>query len=325
MTSSRFARLRLQLAVLLALPTLALAGPTFFGVEIRDRVPLAFDSAAIQTISGNSREPGYDVSVPFATGLLTGVLATSANGSASASGVDRDGQQFGTASASARAHAQIGQLGGGASLSVSSTNTSPAAGFSFTNRAEVNFDLWSKDDLLLTSATLANGTAVDVQFILTLDSQVTEVGNSDLGVGGVGAELFFDSETGPALNLGIADTDGLGAPALRSVTQTMSLRVGSTYRLAQSLHVFGRGNAGFAGGSLVPTPASWSLDVVADHTSHAFADVLGDATLVSASGHDYALSSPVPTPPSALLALAGLGWLGLARRRSARQPGSGCA
>jgi MYXO-CTERM domain-containing protein len=309
----------LAAAALLALPTLALANPTYFGVEIQDGTPISYEvpPVAIEITSGSSRLPGYNVKVPFGTGFLTGVSSTSAAGSASGSGWDLWGAQFGTAAAAASGHAQIGRLGATESLSVSSTDTSPYAGPVFMNRAQVDFRLYAKDDLLLSSATLANGTPVDVRFTLTLGSQVTEQGDLSIGVGGLGAELYFDTERGPVLSLGIGDTDA-GAPALRTITQTMSLEVGSTYRLAQSLHVFGRADAWYTGSGPSPTPATWSLDVQADHTSYAFADVLGDARFIAASGHDYA--SPVPMPNSGALALAGLGVLAfIGRRRTARR------
>jgi MYXO-CTERM domain-containing protein len=306
-------------AALLALSGLAQAAPSYFGVEIQDAIPTTYQapSVAIETVSGDSHLPGYHLDTPFATGFLAGVSSTSASGSLSGSGWDMFGAQYGTAAASASGHAEIGQIGARESLSVSSTNTSPAAGSVFANHAEVGFRLYARDDLLLTSATLASGTIVDVQFTLTLNSQVTEQGDPSIGGGGVNAQLYFDAEGGPALGLAIFDGDA-GAPALRTVTQTISLRVGSTYRLVQRLDVSGLGDAWYTGGSLVPTPANWSLDVVADHTSYAFADVLGDASLIAASGHDYA--SPVPLPHSAALGLAGLGLLAFVRRRhSARR------
>jgi hypothetical protein len=303
--------------MLLALPTLAMADPSFFGVEIQDRIPAAGyldPPVALDIIVSGSP----DKNAPLATGFLTGVQATTASGSISGSGWDMYHAQYGTAAAAASGFAEIGRLGATASLSASSTDSSPYpyAGDGFMNRAQVGFTLSAKDDLLVSSASLANGTPVDVRFTLTLNSQVTGLSNRAYGHGLVGAELTFDAEGGPTPWLNIGDSTS-GAPALRTVTQTISLNVGSTYRLWQSLEVSGLGDASWTGNSSVlPGPASFSLDILADHTSYAFADVLGDATLVSASGHDYSFRAPVPMPPSAALTLVGLCLLGVALRRS---------
>jgi len=212
------------------------------------------------------------------------------------------------------------RLGGSAHLSASSTDTSPILGPGYTNHAEARFSLIAQDDLQLTSATLANGTLVDVRFTLTLNSQVTELGDAAVGAGGVNARLYFNDEGGPPMSLSILDTDA-GAPALRTVTQTLPLRVGSTYRLFQSLDVFAMGDAWYTGIGPSPTPTSWSLDVQADHTAYGFADVLGDASFITASGHDYGFASQVPMPHSGALALAGIALMAFVGRRRALRGG----
>jgi len=321
--SERFTWHRLALAGLawLALPGLAQAGPTYFGVEIADGIPTTYQAppVALESIAGSPQEPGYHLQQTFATGFLAGVAATSTSGSVSSSGWDLYGEQFGTASAAASGYAQIGRLGGAAHLSASSTDTSPILGPGYTNHAEARFSLIAQDDLLLTSATLASGTLVNVRFTLTLNSQVTELGDAAVGAGGVNARLYFNDEGGPPMSLSILDTDA-GAPALRTVTQTLPLRVGSTYRLFQSLDVFAMGNAWYTGIGPSPTPTSWSLDIQADHTAYGFADVLGDASFITASGHDYAFASQVPMPHSGALALAGIALMAfVSRRRAARR------
>jgi hypothetical protein len=301
---------RLPVPALLSLPILALAGPGTFGVQIGDGIPTTYQAppVAIEVYAGSQHNL-----VPFATGFLSGVSGTAASGSASASGWDDAGLQFGTAAASASGHVEIGKLGASESLSVSSTNAG-ADGW-FTNLSQVRFDLKAQDDLQLSSATLAPGTLVDVRFTLTLSSQVTQQGDLFAGHGGVLVSLGFNDEGAPPLGLGIQDFTETGAPANRTVSTTISLLVGSTYRLTQQMEMSGYGLASGYGVTQAPMPVSWSLDVLADHTSYAYVDVLGDARLIAASGHDYALLA-VPEPGTWALMLAGLGTMaGWVRRR----------
>ena len=124
--------------------------------------------------------------------------------------------------------------------------------------------------------------------------------------GRVAASLRFDAEGGPNPSLNIEEGTTNGPPTQRTVSKTLALQVGQTYRLLQDLEISGFGNAQWTGLTSGVTPENWTLNIDAAHTSLAFVDVLGDATLVAASGHDYRLA-PVPLPAAVWLLSSALG------------------
>ncbi|GEM_PF-2575467 len=291
-----------------------------FGVRIKDDVQTTYQmpNVAMQARAGTSPRP--DAS--FATGFLNGTASTSASASISNAGWDLTHVEYGEAAVSADAKAAMGALGASASLRVSSTDTSALA-FGFCNLANAGFSIDAMDDISLQSSSLGSGSWVNVRFTLTLASRVAESGDATLGVGEVEAMLRFNSEGGPSPHLEISDSD-FRSPAQRTVSEIVALQIGQSYRMWQSMKIFAHGDASYSGsGSLTPTPANWTLDIDADHTSLAFVDVLGDARLSTASGHDYALVPvpqvpAVPEPDAYALMLAGLGVLSwVARRRRA--------
>ena len=130
------------------------------------------------------------------------------------------------------------------------------------------------------------------------------------------AWVGFNINTRDDIVLRIQDTTLSGPPHARLLSTVLHLQVGQTYTLQQSLEISALGNLAWTGLSGL-TPQSWAMDVSADHTSRAFVDVPGDATLLAASGHNYA--SAVPEPGTALMFLTGpLSTDFVARRRMPR-------
>lgn len=126
------------------------------------------------------------------------------------------------------------------------------------------------------------------------------------------AWVGFNINTRDDIVLRIQDTTQSGPPHARLLSTVLHLQVGQTYTLQQSLEISALGNLAWTGLSGF-TPQSWAMDVSADHTSLAFIDVLGDATLLAASGQNDA--SAVPEPGTALMFLTGLLSTGLVARR----------
>ena len=304
---------RLALLAALILPRLVSAAD--FGVQITDNLDNGYSLPPVTAqVKAGSTGPSFSDFASMGTGPLSGVASASRSASVSVSDSDTDNSFLrGTASASASASATIGALGASASLFASSSDTSAVLR---RNSASVGFSARSYDDISLLSNTRANGSFVDVLFTMTLDSSVSESGNTELGRGGAIAKLYIDDEGGTGLFIQISDLDTL-PPGQRTFTQTVALQIGQSYRLAHDLSIFAGGNVSYVGDGL-HAPASWSLDIDAGHTSLAFVDVLpDDVTLVTASGHDYglAMTAPVPEPETYAMMLAGLGLLGVMARR----------
>jgi hypothetical protein len=302
------------MAALAAAPVLGQAQG--FGVQIRSLLPYTAPggtAASIYARTGDCVGPvACADAFSFETGFLSGVASAFKTGGVASSGSVAG--QFSQSTVSGSALASMGALGATANAHVSSTNTA-VAGF-FVDTALAGFQIDARDDIFLQSAQLPAGSMVNVRFTLTLDSSVLETGSLPTRSGNVGASLFFDTEGGSSPSLSINDGTQGGPPALRTVSTILLLQVGQTYSMVQRL---GLSVAGTVQSTLVPgfAPVDWTLNISADHTSHAYIDVLGNATLVAGSGHNYA--SPVPEPAGALLLLAGLGLVGAAVRR--RQAG----
>ena len=289
---------RLTLAAALILPGFVSAQN--FGARI---------TGTMQVNAGISND-----SAPFGTGTLNGVASASASDSVLSEGLDRESAQFGHSTVSASANVAMGALGASAILSTSSTPQTNFSSGGYFNRAEVSFSLSTFDDIVLQSSTLS---FVTVHFTLSLNSQVTETGDIALGSGNVLARLNFD-EGGPNLGLWAENNSESGSSGVFS--QDIQLEIGRHYGFSHSMSVGGIGEASLTQGG-VPFSQNWALDISADHTSLAYIDVLGDATLISASGHDYTTTSlaAVPEPETYAMMLAGLGLLGfVARRRKQR-------
>jgi hypothetical protein len=249
-------------------------------------------------------------SATFGTGTQNGVASASASDSVSSEGLDQGSAQYGRAAVSASANAAMGTLGASASLSASSTPQLTFSSNGYFNRAEVGFSLSTFDDIVLQSSTLS---FVTVHFTLSLNSQVSETGDIALGSGNVLARLNFD-EGGPNLGLWAENNSESGSSGVFS--QDIQLQIGRHYGLSHYMSVGAIGEASLTQGGLTFFQ-TWTMDISADHTSHAFIDVLGDATLTSASGHDYTTTSlaAVPEPETYAMLLAGLCVVGFVARR----------
>jgi hypothetical protein len=290
-----------------ATSTPALGTAQSFGVQIQSQLPY---TAGGQVAAIYARQGDCSAAVActidarsFDTGFLSGVGSSGASGSVLVAGTVHG--QIGEASVSALASAQIGALGAAATAHVASSNTSVGSNF-FLNTAKAAFDIRASDDIVLRSASLADGSLVNVRFTLTLDSSVTEIGSLQSHSGGVFASLGFNSEGGPDPNLSLNDSLFGGPPAARTVSALLALQVGQTYSLTQRLALSADGltqSTNLTG----LTPESWTLNISAERTSYAFVDVLGAASLVAASGHSYA--TPVPEPGAAWLLGCGVALL----------------
>ena len=288
----------LVLASTLAWPSLVHAQS--YGVQIHSTLIYTAPSgtaASIYARAGDCIVVACTDALSFETGFLAGAAGTSASGSVSHSG--STGDSHGDAGVAGRAIVAMGAIGAGGLARLSATM--PADDRPFASQALLGFIASTRDDIVLISSSLPIGATVDARFTLTLDSSVVQTGAFTGTSGGAWAVLDFDAEGGPNPNLSLSDTVAAGPPSLRTVSKVLHLRVGEHYAMRQSLELAATGLAGWTGS---PSSQNWALDIAADHTSLVFVDVLGDATLVSASGHDYV--SAVPEPSSVLMWLAGL-------------------
>ncbi len=289
----------LVLASTLAWPSLVHAQS--YGVQIHSTLIYtapAGTAASIYARAGDCIAVACTDALSFETGFLAGVAATSAGGSVSHSG--SAGANHGDADVSGRATVAMGAIGAGGLAHLSATLSGDGA--QFASHALLGFIASTRDDIVLISGTLPTGAAVDARFTLTLDSSVVQTGAFAGTSGGAWAVLDFNAEGGPNPRLSLSDTTLSGPPLLRTVSTVLHLQVGQHYTMRHSLELAATGLASGAG---TPTSENWTLDITADHTARAFVDVLGDATLLAASGHNYV--SAVPEPSSVLMWLAGLG------------------
>lgn len=215
----------------------------------------------------------------------------------------------GSASAQGSGSAAAGSIGATATLSADSSGPMSLLQ---AHVASASISAYWYDTITITSTSLATGTPVSLRYSLSLDSSVA-VGDDSYG--GAIASLFYYGQASP-LGLSIADSH-LVDPVSRFLTQTVTGYVGDTFLLAHGLNIMGQVSVNTGTGS------SSFANILAGNTSHAFVDPLGDFSIESASGHNYANGSasaaPVPEPGTWMLLGSGLSGLAAFRKRFVRK------
>jgi len=175
------------------------------------------------------------------------------------------------------------------------------------------------DQLVVGSATLALGTPVDLSFNLGYTGVTSYLQSPDpisgpsMWIGATAVMALNASSTQGAAPLALSLLTNTGLPlgaSADSRSGVMHTRVGDMINLQQSVDL--QAGATYFDSEERTVSADFS------HTFRFFADTTtSGVTLTSQTGHNYSVSA-VPEPRSMLLLLAGLGGLGLLRRRTPR-------
>lgn len=208
-------------------------------------------------------------------------------------------------------YAAFGALGG--NLEAQAENQ---AGFAnpYTPYGEATIRSGFTDSLIVSSSTLAVGASVTIPFPISLASAVIATGPRTFGFrdNGAGATVDFeirDENTGARVFAFFANNStDTGPPLPSSRTLMLTTAVGNLLTVSGDLRLGVSAIAPLtapSGGTTLATSA-----VVADHTARLYYQPQDGITLISASGHDYAIgasNSAAPEPGTfALLSLGGL-------------------
>ncbi len=161
------------------------------------------------------------------------------------------------------------------------------------------------DTLTVHSSSLAAGTPVTVNFLITLDGSIRTDGSATAyAFTSVYSDYSFNGVYG---TLRPIDT---GSGFTGEYSGTFDSFVGSSFVVAADLFVAAQADAG----NYYTSGTYSAIDIAFLHTEMNYFSVAGDADaqLISASGHDYAMPSAVPEPSAMLMCALGL--LGCAAR-----------